>query len=210
MSTVTWTHYHVWLAQSPPSEFCWRTSCSLPVVPGQMFASIALWACQVVEIQSLSVTDRHADFSIHGGPTRSGLFTSSSDLGKWSPLRPQVAQTQIGQVVRASGPPTPEEEGIPVSGDALEDDSPHWEVVETDACLTGWGAVWQGRTARGQWDAQQRLEHINVLELRAVLLALRLFLPVLRDWHVLVGKDNTSTVYQINHQGGTRLKKCPR
>ena len=84
------------------------------------------------------------------------------------------------------------------------------EVVETDASLSGWGAVWQCRTVRGQWDAQQRLEHINLLELLAVFLALRHFLPVLRDRHVLVRTDNTSTVYHVNHQGGTRSRQSLR
>ena len=38
--------------------------------------------------------------------------------------------------------------------------------------------VWQGRTAQGQWPAQSNA-HINVLELRAVQLALIHFLPQL-------------------------------
>ena len=78
------------------------------------------------------------------------------------------------------------------------------ETVTTDACPSGWGAVWQSRTARGRWSAEDRGAHINVLELRAVHLALRHFLPHLRGKHVLVRSDNTSTVYHINHQGGTK------
>ena len=42
----------------------------------------------------------------------------------------------------------------------------------------GMGHVWQGRTAQGQWPAQSNA-HINVLELRAVQLALIHFLPQL-------------------------------
>ncbi|XP_074506781.1 uncharacterized protein LOC141776850 [Sebastes fasciatus] len=84
------------------------------------------------------------------------------------------------------------------------------EVVETDASLLGWGAVWQRRTIKGRWSVQQRLEHINVLELRAIYLALRHFLPVLKDRHVLVRTDSTSAVYHINHQGGTRSRQSLR
>lgn len=80
------------------------------------------------------------------------------------------------------------------------------EVVVTDASLTGWGAVWNHRMARGVWSPRERLQHINVLELRAVRLALRHFFPALRGKHVLVRSDNTSTVYHINHQGGTRSR----
>ena len=78
------------------------------------------------------------------------------------------------------------------------------EVVTTDACPLGWGAVWQCRTACGQWPTQAVTDHINVLELRAVHLALRHFMPYLRGKHVLIRSDNTSVVYHINHQGGTK------
>ncbi|XP_036956139.1 uncharacterized protein LOC119020706 [Acanthopagrus latus] len=80
----------------------------------------------------------------------------------------------------------------------------HRETVTTDASRSGWGAVWQNRTAQGLWPAQDRSDHINVLELRAVHMALQLFLPFLRGRHVLVRSDNVSTVSHINHQGGTR------
>ncbi|XP_056269652.1 uncharacterized protein LOC130193228 [Pseudoliparis swirei] len=81
------------------------------------------------------------------------------------------------------------------------------EVVTTDASLSGWGAVWQNRTAQGQWSAQDHTEHINVLELWAVHLALKQFLPFLAGKHILVRSDNTPTVFHINHQGGTRSAK---
>jgi len=81
------------------------------------------------------------------------------------------------------------------------------EVVTTDASLSGWGAVWQNRTAQGQWSAQDRTEHINVLELWAVHRALKQFLPYLAGKHILVRSDNTPTVFHINHQDGTRSAK---
>src|SRR4029434_7906981 len=46
--------------------------------------------------------------------------------------------------------------------------------------------------------------HINVLELRTVVLALRHFLPRLSGQHVLVRTDNTSAMAYINRQGGVR------
>ncbi|XP_074505795.1 uncharacterized protein LOC141775954 [Sebastes fasciatus] len=78
------------------------------------------------------------------------------------------------------------------------------EVVVTDASPSGWGAVWQHRAIRGLWTAQEAAEHINVLELRAIYLALRKFLPHLRGRHVIVRSDNKSAVYHVNRQGGTR------
>ncbi|XP_075336649.1 uncharacterized protein LOC142397191 [Odontesthes bonariensis] len=78
------------------------------------------------------------------------------------------------------------------------------EAVTTDASLSGWGAVWQNRTAQGLWPARDRSQNINALELRAVHRALQAFLPFLRGRHVLVRSDNVSAVSHINHQGGTR------
>ena len=84
------------------------------------------------------------------------------------------------------------------------------EIVTTDACPSGLGAVWQSRTAHGRWSVDDSAEHINVLELRAVHLALQHFLPCLRGKHVLVRSDNTSTVFHINHQGGTKSARLLR
>ena len=47
-------------------------------------------------------------------------------------------------------------------------------------------------------------KNTNVLELTAVLLALKHFPPVFAGRRVLIRTDNTSAVYHINHQGSTR------
>ncbi|KAI2648082.1 ORF V: Enzymatic polyprotein [Labeo rohita] len=80
-------------------------------------------------------------------------------------------------------------------------------VVHTDASTTGWGAVCNGQAASGSWTGPRLLWHINCLELLAVLLALRCFLPMLRHKHVLVRTDNTATVAYINRQGGLRSRR---
>ncbi len=78
------------------------------------------------------------------------------------------------------------------------------KVVTTDASLFGWGGIYEGRSVRGRWSqALQRL-HINFLELSAVFLSLKHFLPFLSGQHVLVRTDNTTTVAYINRQGGLR------
>ncbi|KAL3999504.1 Ran GTPase-activating protein 1 [Sarotherodon galilaeus] len=81
------------------------------------------------------------------------------------------------------------------------------KVVTTDASLTGWGATHEGRAVSGSWDSQRRGAHINWLELLAAFLALRHFLPLLRNHHVLIRTDNTTVVAYINRQGG--LHSCP-
>lgn len=79
-------------------------------------------------------------------------------------------------------------------------------TVTTDASSTGWGALCQGWAVNGRWSASQAKLHINVLELLTVLLALRHFLVLLRDQHVLVRSDNTSAIAYINRQGGVRSR----
>ncbi len=61
---------------------------------------------------------------------------------------------------------------------------------------------------RGVWKPPWSSEHINVLELRAVHLALMGLLLFIGHKHVLVRTDSTSTVYHLNHQGGTRSLHC--
>ena len=78
------------------------------------------------------------------------------------------------------------------------------KIITTDASLTGWGATFQGRMARGVWDDVLRSEHIHFLELMAVYLALQHFEPLIVGCHVLVRTDNTTTKFYINKQGGLR------
>ncbi|XP_048037449.1 uncharacterized protein LOC125262674 [Megalobrama amblycephala] len=80
-------------------------------------------------------------------------------------------------------------------------------MLTTDASLTGWGAIMSGRSAQGLWEDHQLSWHINRLEMMAVFLALKHFLPDLRGYHVLVRTDNTAVVAYINHQGGLRSRR---
>ncbi len=82
----------------------------------------------------------------------------------------------------------------------------HRRMLTTDASLTGWGAILEGRSSQGLWKDQHLSWHINRLEMLAVFLALKNFLADLRGHHVLVHSDNTSVVFYINHQGGFRSR----
>ncbi|KAI2650115.1 ORF V: Enzymatic polyprotein [Labeo rohita] len=77
----------------------------------------------------------------------------------------------------------------------------------SNASKTGWGAVCNRQAASGSWTGPQLQWHINCLELLAVLLALRRFLPMLCDKHVLVRADNVPTVAYINRQSGLRSRR---
>ncbi len=83
-------------------------------------------------------------------------------------------------------------------------------MVTTDASMMGWGAVFEGRPASGDWTGEFLSWHINCLELRAVFLALMYFLPVLGGHHIIVRTDNMAVVSHINHQGGSRSRTLDR
>ncbi len=73
-------------------------------------------------------------------------------------------------------------------------------MITMDASMTGWGAVFEGRPASGEWKEEFLSWHINCLELRAVFLALKYFLPVLGGYHIIVRTDNMAVVSHINVQ----------
>ena len=80
---------------------------------------------------------------------------------------------------------------------------PYQYRICTDASLEGWGAHMDQNKVFGSWSQQEVSLHINVLELRAVRLALLHFnLP--NQSVILVSSDNSTVVAYINKQGGTR------
>ena len=74
----------------------------------------------------------------------------------------------------------------------------------TDASKEGWGTHLNDRTARGCWSLPESRLHINYLELKAVLLALKEFTDLCTSQIVLVATDNTTVVSYINKEGGMR------
>ncbi len=83
-------------------------------------------------------------------------------------------------------------------------------MVTTDASMTGWGAVFEGRPASGEWTGKFLSWHINCLELRAVFLDLMYFLPVLGGHHIIVRTDNMVVVSHRNRQGCSRSRTLDR
>ena len=76
----------------------------------------------------------------------------------------------------------------------------------TDVSLSGWGATITSppHQIAGLWDPQERLFHINVLEMLAVSRALLRFQNLVTERAVRIRCDNATVVAYINHQGGTR------
>ncbi len=83
-------------------------------------------------------------------------------------------------------------------------------MVTTDASVMGWGVVFEGRLASGEWTGEFLSWHINCLELRVVFLALMYFLPVLGGHRIIVRTDNMAEVSHINRQGGSRSRTLDR
>ena len=73
----------------------------------------------------------------------------------------------------------------------------------TDASNKGWGAHLEQASTKGLWSDREKRRHINVLELKAVSLALQKFKDQCQNQTVLVATDNSTVVAYINKQGGT-------
>ena len=85
-------------------------------------------------------------------------------------------------------------------------------TIRTDASLLGWGATCNGTSTGGRWSVEEAEQHINCLELKAAILALKAFLrigmqPSPRSLghhpprHILLEMDNTTAVAYVNRRG---------
>ncbi len=79
------------------------------------------------------------------------------------------------------------------------------QIIMTDASLSGWGSVFEGRLACGVWSGKYLAWHINSLELRAVHLALIHFLPFLMHSRVIVRTDYNGGGVSHQSLGGDSL-----
>ncbi len=83
------------------------------------------------------------------------------------------------------------------------------QLITTDASMRGWGVMLNGTWVRGHWEPPWTSQHINVLESRAIHLALGNSLPNLADRHILVRTDNVVAAPYMNRKGGlTSLLLC--
>ena len=73
----------------------------------------------------------------------------------------------------------------------------------SDASSSGWGAYLLDQNVSGVWSAQEKLLHINLLEMKALFLGLQAFQEVVAGHHVTAMCDNSTVVAYVNKQGGT-------
>ena len=73
----------------------------------------------------------------------------------------------------------------------------------SDASSSGWGAHLLDQNVSGVWSAQEKLLHIDLLEMKALFLALQAFQEDVAGHHVTAMCDNSTVVAYVNKQGGT-------
>ena len=76
-------------------------------------------------------------------------------------------------------------------------------TIFTDASTQGWGAHIGDSQISGIWTHTDHKLHINCLELKAVVSALKHWAPMLQGHQVMIATDNSTVVSYINKQGGT-------
>ena len=81
----------------------------------------------------------------------------------------------------------------------------HEIQVFTDASDAGWGAHCQGEEIQGTWSQEEQAKHINFLEMKTILIALKNFSTLLRGKVVLFLCDNSTTVWHLKKTGGVRV-----
>ena len=97
-------------------------------------------------------------------------------------------------------------ENITRSGRAIRESDPE-TVLFTDASSDGWGAHVGTSATGGRWSEEEKLMHINVLELRAILFGLKSLCEG-SNRHIRVMSDNTIAVAYVKHQGGVKSPEC--
>ena len=76
-------------------------------------------------------------------------------------------------------------------------------LLYTDASTHGWGCSLLHHIADGLWSQEKSALRINLVELRAVRLALLQFQHLLQSKIVRVLADNTTALAYLSHHGGT-------
>ena len=74
--------------------------------------------------------------------------------------------------------------------------------IVTDASHLGWGAVYDGQVASGDWNVRVSFLSSNEREMLAILMALKAFSSLIRGKNIQVLTDNISAMAYVNHKGG--------
>lgn len=100
-------------------------------------------------------------------------------------------------------------ENITTAFVSLKKNEPSVEI-KTDASTTGgWGATCDSTSQTGgRWSKNEKLAHINVLELLAIEFALKSFQEKVKNKHVKILTDNVCAVAYVRNMGGSHSQEC--
>ena len=77
-------------------------------------------------------------------------------------------------------------------------------TIRTDAYIKGWGTACLGIPTGGEWNLQEQQPHINVLEMKAVKLALLAYHKHFQMKAIHFQTDNTTALSYLVKMGGTK------
>ena len=159
------------------------------------------------------------------GPTVEGVVGTHVIVGEAGTPRetpdalpPVASEVQLVHRDRSptpSGTPVPaggqghllvDGEEPPARGDALRGNPPPPPTelrLYSDASRSGWGAHLLDQSASGLWSDQEASLHINILEMKALFLALQTIQDVVTNQRVTAMCDNSTVVAYVCKQGGT-------
>jgi hypothetical protein len=75
-------------------------------------------------------------------------------------------------------------------------------TIKSDAPHLGWGSFYKGESTVGRWTQKETEQHINILEMRAALFALKALCYNVKSKHIRIKIDNPTAVTYINNMGG--------
>lgn len=78
--------------------------------------------------------------------------------------------------------------------------------IFSDASLSGWGAVCEGKKVHGHWTDEEKMSHINYLEILAAFFGLKCFAVNYNNCQILLRIDNTTAIAYINREGGIQYE----
>ena len=128
-------------------------------------------------------------------------FTVASEGALVPRVRPNLTSSALA-TGSETGPVLVDGEGSSVDGGSIRDtcagSSPVFGRV-----LFGMGAHLLDQHVSGVWSDQEKLLHINLLEMKALFLGLQAFREDVIGHHVTAVYDNSTVVAYVNKQGGT-------
>ena len=74
-------------------------------------------------------------------------------------------------------------------------------TIYTDSSTLGWGVTDGKNPSGGRWKADE-INHINVLELKAIFIGVQAYCKAKNYKHVRVMSDNITPLYYVNNKGG--------